>query len=109
MQHGININYAGLSPQDKLQILTEMGFREIPPSEHGTNCTSRQGRGLVCNCLQGVTTWGAPLDVKGYLGETHDQRVEFAVRRQMHQNEGVGENPGSWMSHLERTAPRYNS
>lgn len=109
MQHGIQIDYAGLSPETKLQILKEMGFREIPPAEHGTNCTSRQGRGLICDCLQGVTTWGAPLDVKAWLGESHEARAEFAARRQLHQNDGIGESPGSWALHLERTAPRYTT
>ena len=109
MQHGININYATLSPQDKLQILEEMGFKEIPPAEHGTNCLSRQGRGLICDCLMGVTTWGAPLDVKRWLGETHEERAEFAAKRQMYLNEGEGESPGSWVYHLEQNAPRHRS
>lgn len=109
MQHGISINYAGLDPQTKIQILEEMGFKEIPPAEHGTNCLSRQGRGLICDCLQGVTTWGAPPDVKAWLGETHEERAEFAARRQLYLNEGEGQNPGPWWTHLEKNAPRYRS
>lgn len=109
MLHGISIDYAGLDPEMKVKILSEMGFKEIPPAEHGTNCTSRQGRGLICDCLQGVTTWGAPLDVKTWLGETHDERAEFAARRQLYQNDGIGESPGSWSNHLEKNAPRYRS
>lgn len=109
MQHGVNIDYARLDPETKLQILKEMGFREIPPMEHGTNCTSRQGSGLICDCLQGVTTWGAPSDMKRWLGETQEQRAEFAERRQSYQNDGIGDSPGTWSAHLERTAPRYNS
>jgi hypothetical protein len=109
MQHNFMVNYAGLSPQQKIQIMEEMGFKEIPPAEHGTNCTSRQGRGLICDCLQGVTTWGAPLDVKTWLGETHDERAEFAARRQLYQNDGIGESPGSWSNHLEKNAPRYRN
>lgn len=107
MRHGISIDYAGMTPEEKLQIMKEMGFREIPPAEHGTDCTSRQGRGLICDCLMGVTTWGAPPDVKTYLGETHDRRVEFATKRQAYLNHGEGESPGSWVAHLEATAPRY--
>jgi hypothetical protein len=109
MQHGVNIDYAGLSPETKLQILKEMGFREISPDEHGSNCLSRQGSGLICDCLGGVTTWGAPSDVKPYLGETHEIRAAFFARRQTYLNEGEGESPGSWRVYLERTAPRYNS
>lgn len=107
MQHGITINYAAMSPADKIKILEEMGFKEIPAPEHGTNCTSRQGRGLICDCLQGVTTWGAPVDVKKWLGETHEERAEFAAKRQPYLNEGDGENPGPWFVHLEKNAPRY--
>jgi len=109
MQHSFSIDYAGLGPEAKLQILKEMGFREIPPAEHGTDCTSRQGRGLICDCLQGVTTWGAPLDMKRWMGESQEQRAEFAERRQSYQNDGIGNSPGSWAGHLEKTAPRYNS
>lgn len=109
MQHNFTVNYAELSPQQKIQILEEMGFKEIPPAEHGTNCTSRQGSGLICDCLQGVTTWGAPLDVKTWLGETHGERAEFAARRQLYLNEGEGQNPGPWWTHLEKNAPRYRS
>lgn len=107
MQHGVTINYAGLSPQQKLQILEEMGFKEIQPAEHGSNCLSRQGSGLICDCLQDVTTWGAPVDVKKWLGETHEERTAFAVKRQAYLNEGEGENPGPWWAHLEKSAPRY--
>lgn len=107
MQHGIDINYTGLSPQQKLQILEEMGFKEIPPAEHGANCLSRQGNGLICDCLMGVTTWGAPVDVKKWLGETHEERAEFAAKRQAYLNEGEGRNPGPWWAHLEKNAPRY--
>lgn len=109
MRHEVKIDYAGLSPENKILLLKEMGFREIPPPEHGTNCQSRQGRGLRCDCLQGVTTWGAPADVKEWLGETHNERAEFAARRQLHENDGIGENPGSWGSHLVQNAPRYNT
>ncbi len=109
MQHGITINYAGLSPEVKLQIIKEMGFGEIPPAEHGSNCRSREGRGIRCDCLPGVTMWGAPLDVKPYLGETHEQRTEFAAKRQLAENDGEGKHPGSWVTHLENTAPRYTS
>lgn len=109
MQHSMNIDYSGLSPEQKLQILTEMGFKEIPPAEHGTNCTSRQGSGLICDCLQGVTTFGVPMDVKAWLGETHDDRAAFSARRQVYLNDGVGENPGTWADHLAKSAPRYNS
>jgi len=109
MQHNFNVNYAGLSPEQKLQILKEMGFGEISPNEHGYNCTSRQGRGLICDCLGGVTTWGAPSDVKKYLGETHEERTEFFARRSVYLNHGEGESPGSWRAHLEKTAPRYNT
>lgn len=109
MQHNVSINYATLDPETKLRIAKEMGFREVSPAEHGSNCHSRQGSGICCDCIQGVTMWGAPLDVKPYLGETHEQRAEFAARRQLHDNDGIGESPGSWYQHLERTAPRYNS
>jgi hypothetical protein len=107
VKHEFAINYAGLTPQQKLVILEEMGFKEIPPSEHGTNCLSRQGSGMICDCLQGVTTWGAPQDVKKYLGETHEERAKFAARRQLYLNEGEGESPGSWIHHLKKNAPRY--
>jgi len=107
MKHEVGIDYAGLTPQQKILILEEMGFKEIPPPEHGTNCLSRQGSGLICDCLQGVTTWGAPVDVKKYLGETHEERAAFAARRQAYQNEGEGQNPGPWWAHLEKNAPRY--
>ncbi|QJD53813.1 hypothetical protein SEA_KELA_253 [Streptomyces phage Kela] len=107
MQHGIQIDYSTLSPETKIQILREMGFKEIPPAEHGTNCLSRQGSGMICDCLMGVTTWGAPLDVKKWLGETHEARSEFAARRHAYLNDGEGESPGSWAVHLEKTAPRY--
>jgi hypothetical protein len=106
VKHEFAIDYAGLTPQQKILILEEMGFKEIPPPEHGTNCLSRQGSGMRCDCLQGVTTWGAPLDVKKYLGETHEERAEFAARRQMYLNDGEGENPGPWWAHLEKNAPR---
>lgn len=109
MQHGVNINYTRMSPEMKLQILKEMGFGEISPNEHGSNCTSLRGRGLICDCLGGVTTWGAPHDVKKYLGESHEERAEFFARRSAYLNDGEGESPGSWRVHLERTAPRHNS
>lgn len=107
MQHGINIDYASLDNETKLQILKEMGFREIPPMEHGTNCLSRQGSGIICDCIQGVTTWGAPLDMKKWLGETHEERAAFAARRHTYLNDGEGESPGSWAIHLEQNAPRH--
>jgi hypothetical protein len=109
MQHNFNVNYAGLTPREKLQILKEMGFQEASPEEHGWTCLSRQGKGIICDCLQGVTMWGAPADVKTFLGETHEQRADFAARRQPYMNEGEGQDPGPWWAHLEKTAPRYNT
>ncbi len=111
MQHGINIDYAGLSPAIKLQIIKEMGFGEISPGEHSSNCTSLWGRGLICDCLPGVTTWGAPFDMKHWLGETQEQRVAFAELRLAYDpnSDTPGVDPSPWYKHLERTAPRYNT
>lgn len=101
------VNFAGLSPAQKLAILKEMGFKEDGPLEHGVNCTSRQGRGLKCDCLPGTTSFKAPADVKKYLGETMEARQVFAELRSEYENDGIGENPGSWADYLARTAPRY--
>jgi hypothetical protein len=109
MQHGVTINYAALDPRTKLQILKEMGFQEVGPREHGVDCTSRQGSGLICDCLPGTTSFKATGDVKRFLGETQEARVEYAAKRSEYQNDGIGDSPGSWSSYLERTAPRHNS
>jgi hypothetical protein len=109
MQHGIQIHYSGLSPETKLQILKEMGFRESGPLEHDTECTSRQGSGLICDCLPGTTSWKAPGDVRRHLGEHDEARRDFAEKRQQYQNDGIGDSPGPWYRYLEKTAPRHNS
>lgn len=103
------INYLAMSPEQKLQILREMGFREDSPLEHGVNCVSRQGSGLICTCWPGTTSFKAPTDVRRYMGETNEARQEFAKKRADYLNDDIGENPGSWFNHLEKTAPRYNS
>lgn len=105
----LKVEYAGLSPEMKLKILKEMGFREDGPLEHAVDCVSRQGSGFICTCWPGTTSFKAPADVKRYMGEDETARQEFARRRQEFQNDGDGENPGPWYAHLERTAPRYNT
>lgn len=104
-----NVDFSTLDPAQKLHILNEMGFQEAAPLEHAVNCTSRQGSGLRCDCLPGTTSFKAPADVKRYMGETMEARQEFAEKRQEYENDGIGESPGSWTYHLERTAPRYQS
>lgn len=101
------VDFAGLPPEQKLQILKEMGFKEDGPPEHAVNCTSRQGSGLVCDCLPGTTSFKAPADVKKYMGETMEARQKFAELRSEYENDGIGSSPGSWVDYLERTAPRY--
>lgn len=102
-------NYLALSPQQKLQVMEAMGFREGSPLEHGVDCVSRQGSGLICTCWPGTTSFKAPGDVRRYMGETNEDRREFAEKRAEYENDGIGENPGSWVDHLAKTAPRYNS
>ena len=101
------VDFKSLDPAQKLQILSEMGFVEASPLEHAVNCTSRQGSGLICDCLPGTTSFKAPADVKKYMGETLEARQEFADQRQEFENDGIGKHPGSWLNHLARTAPRY--
>lgn len=103
------INYLALSPDQKLWVMREMGFREENPLEHGINCGSRQGSGLRCTCLPGTTSFKAPGDVRRYMGETDEARRGFAEKRAEYENDGIGKNPGSWFDHLSETAPRHNS
>lgn len=102
------IDFAALTPEDKLQILKEMGFGEVTPREHGYGCGSLQGSAFCCTCHPPLSTWTAPFDVRQYMGETKAARKEFAEKRWAHDNEGIGESPGLWVTHLEKTAPRYN-
>jgi hypothetical protein len=101
------VDFSTLDPAQKLHILKEMGFREDGPLEHTINCTSRQGSGLRCTCLPGTTSFKAPADVKKYMGETTEARQAFGELREAYFNDGEGENPGSWVDYLTRTAPRY--
>lgn len=103
------VDFTVLTPHDKLQILKEMGFQEDPPAECGPDCMSRQGTGLICDCWPPTTSWKAPADVREFMGETHKARREFAERRQTYENDGVGDSPGLWITHLEKTAPRYTT
>lgn len=103
------INYLALTPAQKIWVMREMGFQEDSPMEHTVNCTSRQGDGLRCTCIPGTTSFKAPNDVRRYMGETNVARIAFAEKRSEYENDGIGENPGSWFDHLEKTAPRYNS
>jgi hypothetical protein len=98
-----------LSPEEKLEVLKEMGFRENTPSEHAADCVSRQGSGFICTCEPPVTTWTAPAEVRQYMGEDNDSRRKFAEKRWEYMNNGIGESPGLWVFHLERTAPRHRS
>lgn len=101
------VDFSSLSPESKLQILKEMGFGEVTPREHAYGCTSLQGSGLRCTCMPPLTTWTAPGDVRRYMGETKAARQEFAEKRWAYLNDGIGDSPGSWVYHLEQTAPRY--
>ncbi|MCP9209605.1 hypothetical protein [Streptomyces cucumeris] len=103
------IDFYNLTPEQKLGILKEMGFREEGPPEHSASCTSRQGTGLVCTCLPGTTSFKAPADVRRYMGETPKAREEFAEKRWTYENDGIGKPPGLWVEHLEKTAPRWNT
>ena len=105
----LKVDYTNLSAEMKLKILKEMGFREDGPLEHAIDCVSRQGRGLICTCWPGTTSFKAPADVRRYMGEMDERRSLFAAKRQAYENLGEGESPGSWFTYLERTAPRYNS
>lgn len=103
------INYLALTPAQKLWVMREMGFREGTPLEHGIDCTSRQGSALRCTCWPGTTSFKAPGDVRRYMGETSEARQAFAEKRSEYENNGIGNSPGSWFDHLEKTAPRHNS
>lgn len=103
------IHLSTLSPAEKLEALKEMGFTEVPPEEHTINCTSIQGSGLRCTCIPPTTSFKAPLDVRVYMGENVERRQSFAEKRWENMNDGIGESPGMWITHLENTAPRYKS
>jgi hypothetical protein len=104
-----SIDYRSLSPEKKLKILEEMGFSENPPDEHASNCPDRQDDAFRCDCIPPTTSFKAPLDVKAYMGESLRARRDFGEKRSAFVNDGDGEDPGLWITHLEKTAPRYNS
>lgn len=69
-----------LKAEDLIGLFRALGMSRVG-SSHTSDCLSRQGSGLICDCVPDEPTWTQPKILTEHFGESWEQLLAAARER----------------------------